>query len=213
MNNEQNKNQKNNEQKKDIKNYDPDLENGQFFLFPLEFIGSLKSEDENDKYGMDIGDLAFLSGNAVKIYVLFKAMKNYKKNKKQIFPSYEYISKKTGIKSNKTIANAILELIETGWIEDVKRNGFSSYNKYYVNSKKEINDDLIDRKHRDKEFLSRRIKKAKKEISKREEEQENEQNKQEKEEFWGSNCLNIKNIEEDYEKESNNNEDDGWGCG
>ena len=171
-----NKDGEDNEIRKDKNNkiLDPDLPNGSYFIFPSEFIGDLKDRD-------DRGDLAFLSGNAVKVYLLFKAMKNYGNNKKQVFPGYEYISIKTGIKSNQTIAKAILELVETGWIENIQRNGFSSYNKYFVNSKKELNDDLIDRKHREKQVLSERVKKAKaRKNSNKEENWEYDQNKDDK---------------------------------
>jgi hypothetical protein len=152
----------NNKSNKEVKHYgdDPNYQRGNFFMFPYEFLtGNPKNEEGKLKAGNGDNDLANLSGNAVKIYLLFMAKRNYDLYKKEVWCAYDYITEYTGIKSQTTIDNAILELIEAGWIEDKRRSGFSEHNQYFMNSKKEINNDVIDRVHYQKSINSKRMKK------------------------------------------------------
>lgn len=121
---------------------DPDLlKPGSYFIFPKEFIGNM----------------ANLSGNAVKIYALFMSMRNWGNNQKRVWPATEYICKVTGIKSKTTVTSAVKELIEAGWIDYVHKRGWDKPNEYLVNSKSCVNDDLVNRRNKRQETMSTKM--------------------------------------------------------
>lgn len=115
------------EKKKSSSRYhDERLESGRWFEFPKTFLENMH----------------ILSDAAVRIYLLFRYQFNWAENEDRVWPSYEFIMDKTGIKSKTTIRNAIVELAEFGWIKDIHKK-FSGNSTYFINSEPEINDFLL----------------------------------------------------------------------
>lgn len=82
-----------------------------------------------------------LSLIAYRVYGLFRGMVNEKKNGDEIWPSYTYIQKMTHL-SRRTVAKAINELIESGWISGIDK-GFNSVNHYHINETPRVNSTLL----------------------------------------------------------------------
>lgn len=75
-----------------------------------------------------------LSPVAVKCYIILSAAEAITNpDDGFIVISYETISSQSGIKSTKTIREAILELATNRWIIDYKRGGYKSMDDYRVN--------------------------------------------------------------------------------
>ena len=101
-----------------------------------------------------INYLPKLTGSATKVYILFKRMINESKNKDEVWPSYSYIQKNTGL-SRRIISNAINELIKFGWINEIDK-GFNSVNHYHVNDASRVNIALLEKRSRAKITLPKK---------------------------------------------------------
>ena len=82
-----------------------------------------------------------LSSSAFRVYSLFKRMINEKKNGDEIWPSYSYIMKTTGL-SRRTISRVINELVIAGWISEIKK-GYNQVNHYHINDTPQVNNALV----------------------------------------------------------------------
>ncbi|MCX6054876.1 MAG: hypothetical protein NTZ74_08190 [Chloroflexi bacterium] len=123
---------------------DPRLFGGGWFVFPKEFSDNM----------------ADLSEASIRVYLYFRSCFNWEKNEDRVWPTYETISKVTGIKSNTTIRDAIIDLAEWGWLDWVDRK-FSGNNTYHINSVPIKNDAFCSNIEVAKKHMSDAIKKAK----------------------------------------------------
>lgn len=75
-----------------------------------------------------------LSPVAVKCYIVLREYEELKQAGDNLFGvSYDIISTMSGIKSHKTIREALLELAINRWIEEFKRGGYESIGSLKVN--------------------------------------------------------------------------------
>lgn len=92
-----------------------------------------------------------LSSVAVKSYIILKAVENLTQPSDGFVQiSYETLSIQTGIKSTKTLREAIVELTLSGWVEDYKKGGYKTteagrvnYSNQYKLSDKKLNQESI----------------------------------------------------------------------
>jgi predicted transcriptional regulator len=126
------------------KYHDERLKSGEWFEFPKSFIECMHN----------------LSDASIKIYLLFREEFNWYKNDDRVWPSYETIMNKTGIKSKETVRKALIELAEWGWIKDITRQ-FSSHNIYHINSVPEKNDHFCEKLKKSQELMSKSKRKSK----------------------------------------------------
>jgi hypothetical protein len=120
-----------------------------------------------------IQNLPYTDSKSVKVYVYLMSCTNKKKwGDLRCFPSWSTIKKNTGIKSNKTLGDAITGLCEDGWIINIiSRNDKS--NVYFMSYTQEVNEELVMK--RDVRKLNRGIKmiQSKKEAKEKKERLEN----------------------------------------
>lgn len=91
-----------------------------------------------------------LSGNSTKVYLYLLSGVNEKENGHNgVWPSWDTLKEETGIKSNQTLSNAITELVEFGWIEDIGTRNNNS-NIYYMARSASPNQDLITKRNAQK---------------------------------------------------------------
>jgi len=71
-------------------------------------------------------DMKELTNNAVRLYIVFRyyrilSRKEYPDTYAWIYPPYDIIRKESGISSNTGIRNGMIELLEYGWLADIKK--------------------------------------------------------------------------------------------
>jgi hypothetical protein len=95
-----------------------------------------------------------LNDSSIKVYFALRKCVNESRNDgNEVWPSYDWIQKVTGIKKRDTIKDALIELTKQGWISNIKK-GFSSVTHYFLPDEriKNPDDEVI-------EIISKRWKK------------------------------------------------------
>lgn len=73
-------------------------------------------------------DMKELTNNAIRLYIVLRyyrilSSKEYAGNHAWVFPEYKTIREESGITSNTGVRNGMIELLEFGWIADIKKGG------------------------------------------------------------------------------------------
>lgn len=83
-----------------------------------------------------------LSSSAIRLYLYFMKWINYEYKGSIVEASYATIQSESGIKDRTALSNAILELVETGWIADIVQR-FNAPSIYKINVIAKVNKDLV----------------------------------------------------------------------
>jgi hypothetical protein len=75
--------------------------------------------------------MKYISGNAVKVYLALKQAENKERNGNEVWPSYNFIKRLTGLTQNTQVSNAITELKYLGYIVKIEK-GYNSVNHYFL---------------------------------------------------------------------------------
>ena len=115
-----------------------------------------------------IKDINILSGNAVKIYLYFAMQINIEKNNDEhVWPTISDICKAIGITRRNSVSTAITELVERGWIAEIKNPKiFNFQNNYTINHIRKVNKKLVNSRHKKSKEMSDLAKERKNNLEK-----------------------------------------------